>query len=459
MAKNKIINVFPLILVFIFNIALFISTPYNKNILNIFPLSDIIWSFIYFIVVFLLFNYYIRCSFVNFTNYKKLILIFCALLSIRIIFDFTYYFFKNATTQNIYALFIDFIFDLIFIYIIFKANTNKNIFKNIFLNIKNKNIKVIISCCLVMISFIISFFILMFKYNILNFYAIKYTADSPLYTYNSMNFIFEAQITRLIFGCISESIILYICNIIYFPIQKKNNHLVKKSVVVITKIIISILAIFIILFIKTYINRTGMISFVSFQKSSGYVGDINKTYNNSSDLQIYRFKNDNESFLCYEKNTIDITKQNSVLLSFDINTFCNYEVLNNLWKYKIDIAKDYGISQANCGSSITIDDTEVIFYSNQYIVFVENTTPKVLSFDELCNTNENKTLTKFLKIMINNGYWEFFEYGCDYLLKYDPDFINQYINRYSLGNFTENEKSTNSDIQISYMIEFSRNKL
>ena len=60
MAKNKIINVFPLILVFIFNIALFISTPYNKNILNIFPFSDIIWSFIYFIVVFLLFNYYMN---------------------------------------------------------------------------------------------------------------------------------------------------------------------------------------------------------------------------------------------------------------------------------------------------------------------------------------------------------------------------------------------------------------
>ena len=99
---NKTINVFPLILVFIFNIALFISTPYNKNILNIFPLSDIIWSFIYFIVVFLLFNYYIRCSFVNFTNYKKLSLIFCALLSIRIIFDFTYYFFSSFSSCPIF---------------------------------------------------------------------------------------------------------------------------------------------------------------------------------------------------------------------------------------------------------------------------------------------------------------------------------------------------------------------
>ena len=153
---NKTINVFPLILVFIFNIALFISTPYNKNILNIFPLSDIIWSFIYFIVVFLLFNYYIRCSFVNFTNYKKLSLIFCALLSIRIIFDFTYYFFKNATTKNIYALFIDFIFDLIFVYIIFKANTNKNIFKNIFLNIKNYYCKKLI-CYNIKIRKIIEF--------------------------------------------------------------------------------------------------------------------------------------------------------------------------------------------------------------------------------------------------------------------------------------------------------------
>lgn len=58
--------------------------------------------------------------------------------------------------------------------------------------------------------------------------------------------------------------------------------------------------------------------------------------------------------------------------------------------------------------------------------------------------------------MITCGYWDYFEYGCDYLKKYDSDFINPYIERYANGDFTENENKVNQEINTDYMINFAQ---
>ncbi|WP_295026055.1 hypothetical protein, partial [Ruminococcus sp.] len=61
--------------------------------------------------------------------------------------------------------------------------------------------------------------------------------------------------------------------------------------------------------------------------------------------------------------------------------------------------------------------------------------------------------------MITCGYWDYFEYGCDYLKKYDSDFINPYIERYANGDFTENENKVNQEINTDYMINFAQKML
>ena len=46
------------------------------------------------------------------------------------------------------------------------------------------------------------------------------------------------------------------------------------------------------------------------------------------------------------------------------------------------------------------------------------------------------------KALIENGNWNFFEQGTEYLLKYDEAFIKPYLERFSLGTFSEQETET-----------------
>ena len=106
-----------------------------------------------------------------------------------------------------------------------------------------------------------------------------------------------------------------------------------------------------------------------------------------------------------------------------------------------------------------IQDQEVVFFSNQYIAYAKNDTPYVIAFDDIKNQNENEVITNFLEYMITCGYWDYFEYGCDYLKKYDSDFINPYIERYANGNFTEDEINENREINTEYMTNFAQKML
>lgn len=58
--------------------------------------------------------------------------------------------------------------------------------------------------------------------------------------------------------------------------------------------------------------------------------------------------------------------------------------------------------------------------------------------------------------MLSCGYFDYFEYGCEYLLKYDPEFIKSYITRYAKGDFTEDELAVNEDIRTEYMVSVAK---
>ena len=59
---------------------------------------------------------------------------------------------------------------------------------------------------------------------------------------------------------------------------------------------------------------------------------------------------------------------------------------------------------------------------------------------EELNTYETKEIiTQLLKELLSDGNVFVFEYGYEYLLKSDSDFIGSYIERYAEGNFTDEE--------------------
>ena len=88
----------------------------------------------------------------------------------------------------------------------------------------------------------------------------------------------------------------------------------------------------------------------------------------------------------------------------------------------------------------------------------KNDIPYVIAFDDIKNQNENEVITNFLEYMITCGYWDYFEYGCDYLKKYDSDFINPYIERYANGDFTENENKLNQEILLKKCLKLNEKR-
>ena len=79
--------------------------------------------------------------------------------------------------------------------------------------------------------------------------------------------------------------------------------------------------------------------------------------------------------------------------------------------------------------------------------------------EDIKSQSENKVLTAMLETLISDGEWNYFEYGCDYLEKYDSDFIKPYIERYANGNFTEDEINENREINTEYMTNFAQKML
>ena len=59
--------------------------------------------------------------------------------------------------------------------------------------------------------------------------------------------------------------------------------------------------------------------------------------------------------------------------------------------------------------------------------------------NELNDCEENLSITYVCEKLISDGNVYIFEYACEYLVKYDFEFVENYISRYSNGEFTKTE--------------------
>ena len=134
---RKIINkniCFMGILITLLELAVFLSTPYSKSILPVYPLNNLIWSIVLFTVFFFSFSAFVIFGFAKktFLLYKKQIVIsFFALLFIRVILDIGCYIFKSTEIKSIYSLLTDCVFFVIIFQIITFAYTGRNLLKDI----------------------------------------------------------------------------------------------------------------------------------------------------------------------------------------------------------------------------------------------------------------------------------------------------------------------------------------
>ena len=88
----------------------------------------------------------------------------------------------------------------------------------------------------------------------------------------------------------------------------------------------------------------------------------------------------------------------------------------------------------------TVGNTTVYVYYSASVSFMEDGKPRTVRFRDLHRCEENPVLIGVFEWMISEGNVIAFEYGCDYLYRYDREFIEPYIRRYAEEEFTPAEK-------------------
>ena len=106
---------------------------------------------------------------------------------------------------------------------------------------------------------------------------------------------------------------------------------------------------------------------------------------------------------------------------------------------------------------MTAGDVEFSLYKNEVICFLQNGKPTAVYFGN-ASDNYYAELEDIYKYLAENNNWNFFEMGAEYLLKCDAGFIRPYLERFSSGEFNDEEIRSLGEmcINASYIQEVAR---
>ena len=105
---------------------------------------------------------------------------------------------------------------------------------------------------------------------------------------------------------------------------------------------------------------------------------------------------------------------------------------------------------------IEIDGIEVIICYDKAFAYLKDGTPYVVAVEDIVAEEYDEILLDVCKNMVEEGRFEFFEYICEYILKYDPAFIEPYLERYCIGDFSNTELQQMGDINPDYITKCAK---
>ena len=120
-------------------------------------------------------------------------------------------------------------------------------------------------------------------------------------------------------------------------------------------------------------------------------------------------------------------------------------------KKVLDIKMDYEF-EGNPIEVRTVKGMEIrIICKNQAIAYFKNEKPYVVSFQDINWQSNDIILLEVCKELLSEGRLDCFEYICSYIMRYNPDFVQQYLRRYIVSDFTSEELSQVGEISIDYI--------
>lgn len=110
---------------------------------------------------------------------------------------------------------------------------------------------------------------------------------------------------------------------------------------------------------------------------------------------------------------------------------------------------------SNCWQEVQLGSVKAAIFAGREIAWVSGSEKVHIQIDKIPDADENAVLTALCLDRVSNGDWRFFEHGLEYLLKYEPDFIMPYIQRYADGKFTDRELKYSRNYNPNYIQELA----
>jgi hypothetical protein len=113
-------------------------------------------------------------------------------------------------------------------------------------------------------------------------------------------------------------------------------------------------------------------------------------------------------------------------------------------------------SEAWYTNELIVNGHKVFYYSPYALFYFDGQEQQLFLVRDIQKKPKDDMLIEILKQGILDGDFYCFEYGSEYLLKYAPDFIRPFIERYAKGAFTDQELKDMGDIRPEYVQELAR---
>ena len=451
------------ILLVALEILMFLWTPYYKGFIcttsffeNI-SIGDIIFRIIYYTIYFFsiytMLSYYFHGKFYSFFMRSPIGLIF-SFVSVRLIADvvnYIIYYFCNSYVFNFAACITEAIF-LFFTFWLISVFISDEKFKFCF---EKGAIPFLIVLFAVLILLAIYCLV---KYSNYHCLVEKYTPNAQIRTAYNENIPFTLQFSRFII----VNILNIVCFLYFYYSAEKSGLVKNKSTGSLSKTFVRLWAalfvVGVLYIVKFFAYPIDLYEIIP----NGIISSSDTTYSNTNET-VKDFRTDTKviPFSRYSSYEYEIKRVMNLGAVTVKNGKDHIKHFNYCMPFNRDSNYDYDLVPVKTQYTQPTDSIvcNVQRLGNLGLFFFDDDTRYAINIEDINKQKENKVLTAMLETLIADGEWDYFEYGCDYLKKYDSDFINPYIERYANGDFTENENKVNQEINKEYMMNFAQKML
>ncbi len=430
MIKQKI-HVVPIFSLMLLEVLYFICAEYPKNLLNLSLLSDDVNVFELILTKVLLFSIEIFSIFLA-LNYNQLndrnnsIKIICNGIGKIITFGVILRLVFDAISFVIpieHVIMFQVMLDTLLSAFIFRK-----CYKRTSSNIVRWERKKIVCGTMIIIA-VILYIILSLLYNQTVYYqnqnlTSKYALDFALHQANT--YLFQNSLLILLYNCIIKTLMYLFCSVSNsISCESKNNLKITISTKVAQCLVI---VIFCILFYvcKALLFPSGLLSKVTIDSSNTVYYNENKDFHaEHDDIKVYRINNAGIEECIYNKYVVNLFYGNQVVAEFQRDT------------------------QDESDDIIKIDEN-IYIYNTHAIMYLENNKPIVVVAEKIHSQEESQKLSESIKKLICLGYFDFLEYSYEYLLKYEPEFLREALERYSNGVYS----NVQGNVKDEYITKF-----